>query len=161
MSTVKYPPLTVEEAVDYLQANLSLNYEMQLTSTKKEDLDDLHHSVGAYASGTLGVWSGNDALIDSCRSVSGDKDLSADEVSMMIIGQLWERLQNNNDVEVVRAANMDEDEMETIDFKEALISEIIQSDALINLLDRKGIITKKELHEEIIRLKESMVKVDR
>ena len=41
------------------------------------------------------------------------------------------------------------DSKETVSFKGALISEIIQSEALVNLLERKGIITRKELLEEI------------
>ena len=41
------------------------------------------------------------------------------------------------------------DPKEVVSFKELLISEMIQSEALVNLLERKGIITKKELLEEI------------
>jgi hypothetical protein len=35
-----------------------------------------------------------------------------------------------------------------VDFKELLISEVIQSEALINLPDKKGIINKLELLDE-------------
>jgi hypothetical protein len=45
-----------------------------------------------------------------------------------------------------------------VSFKEWLISEIIQSEALINLLDRKGLIGKLEMLEQIKRVKASMVK---
>jgi hypothetical protein len=38
------------------------------------------------------------------------------------------------------------------------MSEVIQSEALINLLDRKGIITKKELLEEITKVQASLIK---
>ena len=47
-------------------------------------------------------------------------------------------------------------ERETVDFKELLVSEVIQSEALVNLLDRKGIITKGELLEEILRIRKTM-----
>jgi len=47
---------------------------------------------------------------------------------------------------------------EIVSFKELLMSEVIQSEALINLLDRKGIITKRELLEEMKKVRESMVK---
>jgi hypothetical protein len=92
MSIVRYPPLTVETAVDYLQANLSFNDEFQLSTIKKEDLSELYNSLGAYARSILGLWSGNDALMESCRAVSGDNDLDADDASLLIIGLLWERL---------------------------------------------------------------------
>jgi len=47
------------------------------------------------------------------------------------------------------------------DLKELLISEVIQSEALINLLDRKGIISKEELLEEIKRVQASIVKAEK
>ena len=36
-----------------------------------------------------------------------------------------------------------------VDLREVIISEIIQSEALVNLLERKGIITKEEFLEEL------------
>lgn len=47
---------------------------------------------------------------------------------------------------------------ELVDFKELLMSEVIQSEALINLLDKKGIINKQELLNEMRRVKVMMVK---
>jgi hypothetical protein len=44
------------------------------------------------------------------------------------------------------------DPKEIVSFEELLMSEVIQSEALINLLDRKGIITKKELLAEMKRV---------
>ena len=37
------------------------------------------------------------------------------------------------------------DQKQMVDVKELLMSEVIQSEALINLLDQKGIISKTEL----------------
>ena len=48
------------------------------------------------------------------------------------------------------------DPKEVVSFKEALMSEIIQSEALVNLLERKGIITRKELLEEVKAFKASL-----
>jgi hypothetical protein len=42
---------------------------------------------------------------------------------------------------------------EMVTFEELLMSNVIEQEALINLLERKGIITKTELLEEIKRLK--------
>jgi len=39
-----------------------------------------------------------------------------------------------------------------------LMSEVIQSEALINLLDRKGVISKQELLEEMKRVQSTMIK---
>jgi len=53
------------------------------------------------------------------------------------------------------------DPKQTVDLKELLMSEVIQSEALINLLDRKAIISKEELLEEIKRVHTSMLKADK
>jgi len=48
------------------------------------------------------------------------------------------------------------DEKQLVEFKELLMSEVIQSDALINILDRKGLVSKKELLEEMRRVQARM-----
>ena len=53
------------------------------------------------------------------------------------------------------------DSQELMSFKEMLLSEVITSEAIINLLDRKGIISKQELLEEIKRVQASMVRTDK
>ena len=47
---------------------------------------------------------------------------------------------------------------EIVDLRELLMSEVIQSEALINLLDRKGVISKQELLEEMKRVQSTMIK---
>ena len=42
--------------------------------------------------------------------------------------------------------------------EELLMSEVIQSEAMINLLDKKGIISKQELLEEMKRVQDKMIK---
>lgn len=44
---------------------------------------------------------------------------------------------------------------ELVTFEELLMSNTIEQEALVNLLEKKGIITKKELLEEIKRLRAS------
>ena len=53
------------------------------------------------------------------------------------------------------------DPKEVVTFEDLLRSEVIQSDALINLLDRKGIITKNELLEEMKRVQATLPKSER
>jgi len=50
------------------------------------------------------------------------------------------------------------DTKEIVTAEELLMSEVIQSEALINLLDKKGIINKQELLEEMKRVKAMMIK---
>jgi len=53
------------------------------------------------------------------------------------------------------------DPKELVSFKEMLLSEVITSEAIINLLDKKGIISKQELMEEMKRVQESMLRADK
>ena len=53
------------------------------------------------------------------------------------------------------------DPSEIVDLRELLMSEVIQSEVLINLLDRKGIITKKELLEEMKRVQTTLPRSER
>ncbi len=50
------------------------------------------------------------------------------------------------------------DSNQLVAFKELLMSEVIQSESLINLLDRKGIVSKQELLEEMKRVQSKMIK---
>jgi len=50
------------------------------------------------------------------------------------------------------------DEQQLVEFKELLMSEVIQSEALINLLDRKGIVSKQELLKEMKRVQANLPK---
>ena len=51
------------------------------------------------------------------------------------------------------------DQKQTVDFNELLMSEVIQSEAIINLLDKKGIISKQELLEEMKIVQAAMTKL--
>ena len=53
------------------------------------------------------------------------------------------------------------DPKEVVSFEDLLRSEVIQSDALINLLDRKGIVSKRELLEEMKRVQATLPKSER
>lgn len=52
------------------------------------------------------------------------------------------------------------DEKQTLEFKDLLISEMVQSEALINVLERKGILTKEELLEEIRRVNAQLIRAE-
>lgn len=45
------------------------------------------------------------------------------------------------------------EQKETVTFEELLMSNVYTQEALINLLEKKGVLTKAELLEEIKRLK--------
>ena len=51
------------------------------------------------------------------------------------------------------------DQKELVTFGELLMSNTIEQEALVNLLEKKGIISKDELMEEIKRLKATTLQV--
>ena len=53
------------------------------------------------------------------------------------------------------------DPKELVSFKELLMSEVIQSEALINILERKGIVSKQELLEEMKKVKAKMIEAQK
>ena len=53
------------------------------------------------------------------------------------------------------------DPEELVSFKDMLLSEVITSEAIINLLDRKGIISKQELQEEMTWVQASILKAEK
>jgi len=52
------------------------------------------------------------------------------------------------------------DPKEIVDFKELLMSEVIQHEALISLLEQKGILTRQELIEEVKKIATKLPKVE-
>ena len=89
-------PQSVDEAVEILHANMSLNEECMLVSMDEVDLIDLHLSLGHDIREDFGLWAGNEALLESCRITAGKQDLHVDDASMVIIKALWERVKKSN-----------------------------------------------------------------
>jgi hypothetical protein len=89
-------PQSVAEAVDILHANMTLNEEFMLAAMNEEDLIDLHFSLGHDIRDDFGLWTGNDALMESCKSESGNPDIHIDDASMVIVRALWKKVKKSN-----------------------------------------------------------------
>ena len=94
--TEKQYPKTVSGAVEILHASMTLNQEFLLAKMDEVDLFDLHMSLGHQIRDDFGLWTGNDALMESCRSISGNPDLHVDDASMVIVKALWEKIKEAN-----------------------------------------------------------------
>ena len=104
MSTNENPhPLTVEEAVDKLRAYISLNEEVLLASATEEDLAGFHFSIGHYIRDAFGLWSGNEALLESCRIITDTQYLHVDDASMVILKVLWQRIKKEDRLNIVES----------------------------------------------------------
>jgi len=96
MTNEEKQPQTVEEAVEMLHANMGLNDEILLATMREENLIDVHFVLGYQIRQEFGLWTGNDALLESCRILSGDKNLHVDDASMLIVKALWEKVKKEN-----------------------------------------------------------------
>ena len=99
MTNEEKQPQTVEEAVDMLHANMSLNDEILLASIDEENLIDAYFALGHQIRHEYGLWTDNNALLESCRIISENKNLHVDDASMVIINALWERVKKSNILE--------------------------------------------------------------
>ena len=89
-------PYTVEYAVERLLSDLSLNTEIYLSMMDEDVLTDVHLSLGHYIRTSFGLWTGNEALMESCRKASGNPNLHVDDASMVIVKELWNKIKSSN-----------------------------------------------------------------
>jgi hypothetical protein len=87
----KIYPAILNQAVDKLIADLPLKDKVEIAGMSEYDLDALHPSLGLYIRENYGLWHGG-SLLESCRELSGDKDLHPDDAAIFIINRLWEKL---------------------------------------------------------------------
>lgn len=85
-------PTTVEEAVNDLMTRMRLRDLIDLGKMEEETLFYLQSNLGRYIRKTYGLWTGSKSLMQSCRSLIGQDDLSPDDVSAIIIRELWNKI---------------------------------------------------------------------
>lgn len=98
----KVLPKTVAQAVSHLLSNLSLQEKTAIANMQKDNLVDLHFSLGRFIRNEFNLLADNKKLMESCRLLSGKRDLHADDVSSVIIESLWENLQDTHVLRVVK-----------------------------------------------------------
>ena len=94
-------PNTVDEAIDQLLAGMKLRDLSKLANMSEDDLIDLHFTFGMWIRNNF-VYPRNDKLLESCREVSRDKYLHWAQMHMVIIKELWKRLQGTHKLKVVK-----------------------------------------------------------
>lgn len=83
-------PGTVDEAAGVVLASLSDADKDQIAGMAESDLIGLHVGLGMWIRNNLGLWQGNQALMQSIRQHT--PDIHPDDVSMVIIEAVWKRL---------------------------------------------------------------------
>jgi hypothetical protein len=94
-------PRTVDEAVEYLVAELHLKDKAGIAKMAEDDLTYLHHTLGQYIRNRFGLWAENRSLMQSCRLRAG-QNLDEDECSAFIVKELWKKLQASHRLRAVK-----------------------------------------------------------
>jgi hypothetical protein len=81
-------PKTVTEAVDRIIGELDLPMKAKIAKIPEDDLVTLHFSIGMWIRNNF-VYTRNEKLLESCREVSGEKNLYWVQMHMVIIRELW------------------------------------------------------------------------
>jgi len=93
-------PETVEEAVDRLISEMPLKDRVKLADMSGYDIDGLHPSLGLYIRNNYGLWEER-KLIESCRELTGDKNLQPEDAVKFILKKLWEKLRKTHRMRIV------------------------------------------------------------
>jgi hypothetical protein len=82
----KRRPATIDEAVGVVIAILSDEEKAAIAAMAESELIALHMGLGAWIRNNLGLWSGNQSLLQSTGAPN------ADDGSMVIVVAVWRRL---------------------------------------------------------------------
>lgn len=96
------PPRSVNEAIAALASDLSFGDKTRIANMKKEQLGSLDFSLGNRIKSDFKLWSGNEALQESCRQISGDNYMGADEAVAFLIRKFWQHLQKADVLKIIK-----------------------------------------------------------
>lgn len=94
-------PRSLEEAVERLSSALPLKEKASLAKMKEQDLLRLDPPLGRAIQGSIRLWLGSSALLESCRQYSGKDRIELYEASAVIIRRLWETLKATHSIRSV------------------------------------------------------------
>jgi hypothetical protein len=95
-------PHTVNEAVETLIKELSFKDKASLAKMTEEELNSLHLSMGHSIRERFRLWSKKSPLMESCRSLSRNDQLTEDDASVLLIRELWKAVQKSYRMRVVK-----------------------------------------------------------
>ena len=97
-----FMPQTVDSAVEFLISKIQLKDRVKIANMQESDLIYLHLTLGSYIRETFGIYLGNEVLMRSCKKILGRSNISEDEVSNVIIRELWKRLHKTHALRIVK-----------------------------------------------------------
>ncbi|MBA7495528.1 hypothetical protein ES702_06115 [subsurface metagenome] len=95
-------PKTVNEAVDQIISDMTLEERVRMANFDKEELRVINYSLSIFIRNQLFMKDINKELFESCRIVSENKNLNETTAALVIIERLWEKLRKTHRLRVVK-----------------------------------------------------------
>ena len=96
------PPQSVNEAVNVLMSEMILKDKTKIVNMSEFDLEFLNVTLGQYIRNNFRLSTCNDALMESCKQLSGKDKLHPDMASQVIIEELWKKLSKTHKLRMVK-----------------------------------------------------------
>ncbi len=95
-------PRTVDEVADLLISDLPPREMTALSSLSENDFFRLYDSVANYVLDEFKVWTGNDALLESCLDqVAGESQSTDTDPAMIILRRVWQKLSDFPEILII------------------------------------------------------------
>ncbi|PIE67219.1 MAG: hypothetical protein CSA23_05050 [Deltaproteobacteria bacterium] len=95
-------PTTLPNAIDHLEAELSLKDRTTIANMEADALVSLHFSLGGYINRHFDLFTTNTDLLRECRKWSGQPHLLPGDAAAVIIRALWERLRQSCRIRIIK-----------------------------------------------------------
>ena len=95
-------PKTVDEAVEQIISDMTLEERVRIANFDKEELRVINYSLSIFIRNHLFMKDINKELFESCRIASENKNLNERTAALVIIENLWEKLQKTHRLRVVK-----------------------------------------------------------
>ncbi|MGC8732747.1 MAG: DUF6794 domain-containing protein [Halothiobacillaceae bacterium] len=83
-------PATIDEAAGVVIAALPAAQAAKIAAMAESELTHLHFGLGMWIRNNLGLWQGNDALMQALRE--REPGMHPDDASTLVIEEVWRRL---------------------------------------------------------------------
>ena len=101
-STPDPPPKTVQEAIQKLMNELPLKQQSTIANMAADELMNLNTFLGRYILDKFGLWSGNEALVESCLAFADYPLQNEDVAAAVIIKELWHQLRRTHRLRIIK-----------------------------------------------------------
>jgi len=99
--TLPSEAITLTMAADNLISKMSLRERCFIANMPESEFIYLDLAIGNYIRKNFGLKSGHEALIKTCRNIMEKDDISDDEISQIIIKELWKKLHKTHVLRII------------------------------------------------------------